>query len=98
MMGSIKVTVRMIRGVNTDKNRLPASKPCSGRVVPTGAENLNCSPDGVVIVSVTGLKDSFPLNAMAVTTDGDARKFIVFLLPSLRDLKLLSGLNEQKRN
>jgi hypothetical protein len=36
-----------------------------------------------------GLKESFPENAMAVTIVGEARKFIVRLLPSLRDLKLL---------
>ena len=38
--------------------------------------------------SVIGLKESFPEKAIAVTTVGDARKFIVSLLPSLRDLKL----------
>jgi hypothetical protein len=36
-----------------------------------------------------GLNESFPENAMAVTVVGDARKFIVRALPSLRDLKLL---------
>ena len=38
--------------------------------------------------SVIGLKESFPEKAIAVTIVGDARKFIVSLLPSLRDLKL----------
>ena len=37
-----------------------------------------------------GLKDSFPENAIAVTIVGEARKFIVRLLPSFRDLKLLN--------
>jgi len=37
-----------------------------------------------------GLKESFPENAMAVTIVGEARKFIVRLLPSFRDLKLLN--------
>ena len=46
------------------------------------------SPEGRVIVSVTGLNDSFPEKAMAVTMVGDARKFIVLLLPSFLDLKL----------
>ena len=36
-----------------------------------------------------GLNDSFPENAMAVTMVGDARKFMVFLFPSLRDRKFL---------
>ena len=34
-----------------------------------------------------GLKESLPENAMAVTIVGEARKFIVSLLPSFRDLK-----------
>jgi len=50
---------------------------------------LNESPEGNAKESVMGLKESFPENAMAVTTMGEARKFIVRLLPSLRDLKLL---------
>jgi len=50
---------------------------------------LNCFPEGNVNESVMGLKDSFPENAMAVTIIGEARKFIVRLLPSLRDLKFL---------
>lgn len=50
---------------------------------------MNISPDGRGIESVIGLKDSLPENAIAVTIVGEARKFIVLLLPSLRDLKLL---------
>lgn len=50
---------------------------------------MNDSPEGSFNESVTGLKESFPENAMAVTIVGEARKFIVRLLPSLRDLKLL---------
>lgn len=38
--------------------------------------------------SVMGLNESFPENAIAVTIVGEARKFIVSRLPSLRDLKL----------
>ena len=50
---------------------------------------MNDSPEGSFNESVTGLKESFPENAMAVTIVGEARKFIVRLLPSLRDLKFL---------
>ena len=50
---------------------------------------MNDSPEGSFYESVTGLNESFPENAMAVTIVGEARKFIVRLLPSLRDLKLL---------
>lgn len=50
---------------------------------------MNGAPEGRVMESVTGLKESFPENAMAVTTVGDARKFMVLRLPSLRDLKFL---------
>ena len=46
------------------------------------------SPEGSVIESVKGLKESLPENAMAVTIVGDARKFIVLLFPSFLDLKL----------
>ena len=49
--------------------------------------NLNLPPWGRSIESSIGLKDSFPENAIAVTTVGDARKFIVSLFPSFRDLK-----------
>lgn len=54
-----------------------------------GAVNLNNSPEGVSIASVAGLKDSLPLNAKAVTTVGEARKFIVEALPSFLPLKFL---------
>jgi hypothetical protein len=42
---------------------------------------------------VIGLKESLPENAIAVTVVGDARKFIVRRLPSLRALKLLHELS-----
>jgi hypothetical protein len=51
---------------------------------------LKGSPEGNVNESVMGLKESFPENAIAVTIVGEARKFIVRLLPSFRDLKLLN--------
>jgi hypothetical protein len=60
--------------------------------------NLNDSPEGSFNESVTGLKESFPENAMAVTIVGEARKFIVRLLPSLRDLKLLNQIVRQSRS
>lgn len=46
-------------------------------------------PDGRGIESVAGLNDNLPEKAIAVTTVGDAKKFIVWLFPSFRDLKLL---------
>lgn len=49
---------------------------------------MNDSPEGRAILSDMGLKESFPEKAIAVTTVGDARKFIVLLLPSFLDLKL----------
>lgn len=66
----------------------PAAKPDGGRSNPTGGVNRNDFPDGKGIESVAGLKDNFPENAMAVTTVGEARKFIVSRLPSFLDLKL----------
>ena len=48
---------------------------------------MNDSPEGNVRESTSGLKESFPENAMAVTIVGDARKFMVLLLPSFLDLK-----------
>jgi hypothetical protein len=53
---------------------------------------LNNAPEGSVNESVIGLKESFPENAIAVTIVGEARKFMVRLLPSLRDLKLLNKM------
>ena len=50
------------------------------------------SPEGSVKESVVGLKDNLPENAIAVTTVGEARKFIVRRLPSFRDLKFLLKL------
>ena len=44
-------------------------------------------PLGRGMESVIGLKESFPEKAIAVTIVGAARKFIVSLLPSFRDLK-----------
>jgi hypothetical protein len=67
----------------------PGAKPEDGRSCPEGGLNLNDSPEGSFSESVTGLKESFPENAMAVTIVGEARKFIVRPLPSLRDLKFL---------
>ena len=59
---------------------------------------MNFSPLGRVMESVMGLKLSLPEKAMAVTIVGEARKFMVFELPSLRDLKLLeSFVNEKHR-
>lgn len=52
-------------------------------------------PLGVVSSSFVGLNESFPLNAMAVTIVGEERKFMVFLLPSLRALKFLYYLVNQ---
>lgn len=60
-----------------------------GRSSPRGGENLNVPPDGNGMESVIGLNVSFPENAIAVTIVGDARKFIVSLLPSFRDRKFL---------
>ena len=45
------------------------------------------------MVSVTGLNDNLPLKAMAVTIGGEARKFMVFLFPSFRDLKFLRRIS-----
>jgi hypothetical protein len=67
----------------------PSAKPDDGRSCPDGGSNLNNAPEGSVNESVIGLKESFPENAIAVTIIGEARKFMVRLLPSLRDLKLL---------
>jgi hypothetical protein len=44
-------------------------------------------PDGNGMLSVMGLNDNLPENAIAVTVVGEARKFIVFKLPSFRALK-----------
>jgi hypothetical protein len=64
-------------------------KPFVGKSCPVSGANLNGLPEGRARVSVIGLKDSEPENAIAVTIVGDARKFIVSRLPSLRDLKFL---------
>jgi len=66
----------------------PGVNPVDGRSWPEGGKNLNDSPDGRVRESVWGLKESLPENDIAVTMVGDARKFMVLLLPSFLDLKL----------
>lgn len=68
---------------------LPCVKPSVGKSCPAGGANLNCLPEGRIKASVIGLNDSFPENAIAVTMVGEARKFMVNLFPSLRDLKFL---------
>jgi len=50
---------------------------------------MNGLPSLPMMVSFVGSKERRPLKAMAVTTVGDARKFIVVLEPSLRALKFL---------
>ena len=68
---------------------VPSIKPSAGKVSPFGGLNLKTLPPGVMSSSFVGLNESFPLNAMAVTIVGEERKFMVFLLPSLRALKFL---------
>ena len=70
----------------------PGVNPLEGKSCPVGGENLNSLPPGSVKESVIGLKESFPENDIAVTIVGEARKFIVCRLPSLRDLKFLLKL------
>ena len=60
----------------TQRENIPGVKPCSGRLVPTGGVNLKDLPSSPSSESTRGLNESFPLNAMAVTTVGEARKFI----------------------
>lgn len=67
----------------------PPVNPAEGRSRPDGGENLKDPPEGSGRESVIGLNDSLPENAIAVTIIGDARKFLVNRLPSLRALKLL---------
>ena len=67
----------------------PGVKPSDGRSCPRGGENLKLLPEGRGIESVTGLNESLPENAIAVTIVGEARKFLVRALPSFRDLKFL---------
>ncbi len=62
--------------------------PEGGKRSPEGGENLKGWPEGVGMVSVIGLKLSEPEKAIAVTSSGEARKFMVRKLPSLRALKL----------
>lgn len=58
---------------------------------------MNDSPEGRIMLSVIGLKESFPEKAIAVTIVGDARKFMVMLLPSFLDLKLRLKLVKMAR-
>lgn len=67
---------------------IPAVNPVEGNLSPDGGSNLNGLPSAPINESVIGLKLSLPENAMAVTISGEARKFIVCLLASLRPLKL----------
>lgn len=69
----------------------PGVNPSDGRSCPRGGVNLKLSPEGRGIESVTGLKESFPEKAIAVTMVGEARKFLVRALPSFRDLKFLQN-------
>mmetsp|Transcript_31568 Transcript_31568/g.79175 ORF Transcript_31568/g.79175 Transcript_31568/m.79175 type:complete len:236 (+) Transcript_31568:298-1005(+) len=64
----------------------PRSKPAGGRSIPSGGANWKGTSPGSL--SVTGLKDSDPANAMAVTISGDARNECVAGFPSLRPAKL----------
>ena len=50
---------------------------------------MNNSPEGNGMESTAGLNDSLPEKDIAVTMVGDERKFIVWALPSFRDLKFL---------
>lgn len=70
------------------KSGLPSANPADGRSEPFGGENLKASPDGVEMLSVMGLNVVDPEYVMAVMSSGDARKFIVARLPSLRPGKL----------
>lgn len=67
----------------------PGMKPAEGRSCPDGGENLKVLPFSSGRQSMIGLNESLPENARAVTICGDARKFIVKRLPSLRALKFL---------
>ena len=70
------------------KSGLPSAKPAEGRSEPLGGANLKGSPDGVGMLSVMGLKVVEPEYVIAVMSSGEARKFIVARLPSLRPGKL----------
>ena len=67
---------------------LPSAKPAVGRSEPLGGEKRKEVPEGVGMVSVSGLKVVLPAYVRAVTSSGDARKFIVAGFPSLRPRKL----------
>jgi hypothetical protein len=70
------------------KSGLPSAKPAEGRSEPFGGVNLKGLPSGVGIESVIGLKVVEPEYDIAVMSSGEARKFIVARLPSLRPGKL----------
>ena len=76
----------------------PRVKPLEGRSCPVGGRNWKGLPSGKVMESDIGLNESLPEKAIAVTTVGEARKFIVLRLPSLRDLKLLLRVVGQVKN
>lgn len=67
----------------------PGVNPSEGNMLPFGGVNWNGLPSEPISESIIGLNDNFPENAMAVTSSGEARKFIVLLFPSLRLLKFL---------
>ena len=73
--------------VEGKNDKSPGVKPVAGSSSAEGGLNLNGCPSAPISVSDKGLKESFPLKDMAVTRSGEARKFIVFILPSLRPLK-----------
>lgn len=83
-----RISIVRVRYRKRNKD-IPGANPSAGRVSPFGGENLKTLPSGVMRLSFVGLNESFPLNAIAVTIVGEERKFMVFLLPSLRALKFL---------
>ena len=83
------VPVERLGAADVGRNAgLPSSKPEAGSSAPVGGEKRNTWPVGVVMLSVKGLKDVLPAYDIAVTISGDARKFMVSGLPSLRPRKL----------
>ena len=67
----------------------PRSKSCAGTSGATlGGFSLNGLPSAPVSVSVSGLNESLPASASAVTISGLPMKFIVVGWPSLRAGKL----------
>jgi hypothetical protein len=74
----------------------PGVNPSDGNICPEGGENLNNSPAGVLNVSVMGLKERLPENAIAVTMVGLAKKFMVLLLPSFLERHDQCGTRHQE--